>query len=200
MCAAIRSATRGEKIGSESEKRTSAGFSQRPSCSRTARCAGRVRVVGRDRDELREGEDARPSTRAPARARCRPPRPRRSSAARPRCGRACRDRSRCRRGARQSRKRSHSSEGGRPPPMPVFMITSRRDPVGVLDGEAEADRAAPVLDDDGRVAQVELLDEPGDRGGVEVVRVVLEPERLVGAAEAEVVGRDRAGGRRRAPG
>ena len=40
MCAAIRSATRGEKIGSESEKRTSAGFSQRASCSRTARCAG----------------------------------------------------------------------------------------------------------------------------------------------------------------
>ena len=68
-----------------------------------------------------------------------------------------------------------------------------RDPVGVLDGEAQADRPAPVLDDDGEVAQVELLDEPRDRADVEVVGVVLEPERLVGAAEAEVVGRDRAG-------
>ena len=71
-----------------------------------------------------------------------------------------------------------------------------RDPVGLLDREAEPDRAAPVLDDDGGVAQVELLDEPRDRPGVEVVGVVVEPERLVGAAEAEVVGRDRAGGRR----
>ena len=70
------------------------------------------------------------------------------------------------------------------------------DPVGLLDREAEPDRAAPVLDDDGGVAQVELLDEPRDRAEVEVVRVVLEPERLVGAAEAEVVGGDRACGRR----
>ncbi|MGZ8783002.1 MAG: hypothetical protein ACXWZB_05835 [Gaiellaceae bacterium] len=41
MWAATSSAARGEKIGSESEKRTSAGFSQRASASRTARCAGR---------------------------------------------------------------------------------------------------------------------------------------------------------------
>ena len=70
-----------------------------------------------------------------------------------------------------------------------------RDAVGLLDGEAEADRPAPVLDDDREVAQVELLDEPRDRAGVEVVGVVLAAERLVGAAEAEVVGRDRAGRR-----
>ena len=37
------------------------------------------------------------------------------------------------------------------------------DPVGMLDREAEPDRPAPVLDDDGRVAQVELLDEADDR-------------------------------------
>ena len=71
-----------------------------------------------------------------------------------------------------------------------------RDAVGMLDGEAEADRPAPVLDDDREVSQVELLDEPRDRAGVEVVGVVLPAERLVRAAEAEVVGRDRA--RRRA--
>ena len=70
-----------------------------------------------------------------------------------------------------------------------------RNAVRVLDGEAEPDRPAPVLDDDGEVAQVELLDEPDDRADLEVVGVVLEPERLVGAAEAEVVGRDRACGR-----
>ena len=65
------------------------------------------------------------------------------------------------------------------------------DPVGALDREPEADRPAPILDDDGRVAEVELVGEPLDRADVEVVAVVLEPERLVGAAEAEVVGRDR---------
>ena len=66
----------------------------------------------------------------------------------------------------------------------------------MLDREAEPDRAAPVLHDDGRVAQVELFDEPDDRRRVKVVGVVLDPERLVRAAEAEVVGRDRPSGRR----
>ena len=69
------------------------------------------------------------------------------------------------------------------------------DAVGLLDGEAEADRPAPVLDDDRELSQVELLDEPRDRAGVEVVGVVLPAERLVRAAEAEVVGRDRPGRR-----
>ena len=74
---------------------------------------------------LGEGEDALPSTRARATARCRPRRPRRSSAAPPRSGRAGRGRCSVPSRRTQSRKRSHSSEGGRPPPMPVFMITSR---------------------------------------------------------------------------
>ncbi len=65
----------------------------------------------------------------------------------------------------------------------------------MLDGEAEPDRAAPVLHDHGRVAQVELLDEPDDRRGVEVVGVVLEQQRLVRAPEAEIVGRYRPSGR-----
>ena len=59
----------------------------------------------------------------------------------------------------KARKRSHSSEGGRPPPTPVFMITSRATRSGCSTASAETDRAAPVLDDHGHVAQVELLDE-----------------------------------------
>ena len=69
-----------------------------------------------------------------------------------------------------------------------------RDAIGALDGEPQPDRAAPVLDDDGRLAQVELVGEALDRRVVEVVRVVLDPGRLVRATEAEVVGRDRARG------
>ena len=65
------------------------------------------------------------------------------------------------------------------------------DPVRPLDGEPEAHRPAPVLDDDGRITKVELIRQPRDRAEVEVVGVVLEPERLVRPAEAEVVGRDR---------
>ena len=62
--------------------------------------------------------------------------------------------------------------------------------LGVLDGETQPDRPAPVLHDDRRPAEVELLREPLDRGVVEVVRVVLDPGGLVRASEAEVVGRD----------
>ena len=40
------------------------------------------------------------------------------------------------------------------------------------------------------LAQVELVGEAFDRAVVEVVGVVLDPGRLVGTAEAEVVGRD----------
>ena len=46
----------------------------------------------------------------------------------------------------------------RPVNRPVLRITSRADPVGVLDGPAQADRAAPVLDDDGDVLEVELVE------------------------------------------
>ena len=70
------------------------------------------------------------------------------------------------------------------------------DAIRLLDGDPQADRPAPVLDDDRQVAEVELLDEPPDRVRMPVEGVVLHAERLVGAAEAEVVGRDRAGGRR----
>ena len=48
-----------------------------------------------------------------------------------------------------------------------------RDALGVLDREAEADRAAPVLHDDGHVAQVELRGQTRDRVGVAVVGVPL---------------------------
>ncbi len=48
------------------------------------------------------------------------------------------------------------------------------------------------MDDDGQVEQVELVHEPLDRAVVQVVRVVLDAGWLVGAAEAEVVGRDHA--------
>ena len=61
---------------------------------------------------------------------------------------------------------------------------------GSFDRESQADRAAPVLNDDCRVAEIELVDEPLDRGVVKVVGVVLDPGRLVRATEAEVVGRD----------
>ncbi|HXH87281.1 MAG TPA: hypothetical protein VNI55_01560 [Gaiellaceae bacterium] len=64
------------------------------------------------------------------------------------------------------------------------------DAVGVLDREPQPDRAAPVLYDDGQVSEVELLDEPDDRAAVEVEGVVLDPGRLVGASEAEVVRHD----------
>ncbi len=66
------------------------------------------------------------------------------------------------------------------------------DPIRPLDGEPEADRAAPVVHDHGRLGEVELVDEPLDRVVVQVVRVVLDARRLVRAAEPVVVGRDHA--------
>ena len=69
-----------------------------------------------------------------------------------------------------------------------------RDAIRPLDGEAEPDWATPVLDDDRRLVEVELVREASDRGEVEVVRVVLDPHRLVRAPEAEVVGREHARG------
>ena len=62
----------------------------------------------------------------------------------------------------------------------------------MLDGEAKADRAAPVVHDEGDAAQAELVDEQLDRCDVAVVRVPADVGRLVGAAEADQVGRDRA--------
>src|SRR3954469_6665274 len=67
-----------------------------------------------------------------------------------------------------------------------------RDAVGILDREAEADRAAPVLDDERDVLQIELPREARDRLDMAIVGVPLAFGRLVGAAEAEVVRRDAA--------
>ena len=46
-----------------------------------------------------------------------------------------------------------------------------RDALGMLDRDAQPDRAAPVVHDERQIAQVELLDEPHDRVDVAVVRV-----------------------------
>ena len=89
-----------------------------------------------------------------------------------------------------SRNRSHSSRRRAARADSGVEDHEPRDAVGVLDREPKSDRPAPVLDDDGRVAQVELVGEALDRRVVEVVGVVLDPRRLVRAAEAEVVGRD----------
>ena len=80
---------------------------------------------GRARSAPARGRRGCPaSTRAPARARCRPrPRPRSIGCTAEICTSRPGIISVPRRRT-QSRKRSHSSEGGRPPPMPVFMITS----------------------------------------------------------------------------
>ena len=99
-----------------------------------------------------------------------------------------------------SRKRSHSSEGARPAPIPVFRMTRRETRSGRSTASLQPDRPAPVLDDDGRLAQVELVGETLDRSVVEVVGVVLDPGRLVGAPEAEVVGRDGSSRARRSSG
>ena len=63
------------------------------------------------------------------------------------------------------------------------------DALGVLDGEPQPDRAAPVVHDDRGVAQVELLEQAGGRRYVAVVGVPVEIGRLVRAAEAGEVGR-----------
>ena len=58
------------------------------------------------------------------------------------------------------------------------------DAVGELDRDAQADRAAPVVADERRAAQVEVLDEPRRGGDVAVVGVPVLVDRLVRAAEA----------------
>ena len=65
-----------------------------------------------------------------------------------------------------------------------------RDALGVLDGQAQPDRAAPVVDDEGGVADVEVLEQRRRRRHVAVVGVPPALHRLVGAAEADEVGED----------
>ena len=89
-----------------------------------------------------------------------------------------------------SRKRNHSSDGARPAPIPVLRITRRE----TRSGRSTASRS-PIGPPQSWtttvvVTQVELVGEALDRRVVEVVRVVLDPRRLVRAAEAEVVGRE----------
>ena len=94
-----------------------------------------------------------------------------------------------------SRKRSHSGDGARPAPMPVLRMTSRATRSG-----CSTARRRPIGPPQSWTTTVaprrsSSSDEPLDRLVVEVVGVVLEACGLVGAAEAEVVGRDDAGDR-----
>ena len=177
MWSAIRSAARGEKIGSESEKSTSAGFSQRPSASRTRSIGAVCRVLRLGRYLLGEGEDARLRL-----------------GYRPRCAVGLLDLVAHRLDARDANEPAGDQLGpdpahegaeaepllGRRPAAADAGVhdDEPRDPLRVLDGQPQADRAAPVLDDDRQVVQVELLDEPPDRAGVEVVGVVLAASGL----------------------
>ncbi len=82
---------------------------------------------------------------------------------------------------------------------PVSMIDDPREALRVLDRQPQADRPAPVVDDSGRVADVELLEQRRHQLDVAVVRVPGDVGGLVGAAEAGVVGGDAAVARRRGP-
>ena len=195
MCAAMRSATRGEKIGSESEKRTSVRLLPVRELLAHRQVSGQVGVVGGDRDEPWEGED--PGLRLGHR-------PGRAVGRLDLLAHRLHGRDLDEPAGDDLGPESHQPVAeaqpllGRRPAAADAGVHDHEpaDPVGMLDREAKTDRAAPVLDDDGRVAQVELLDEPDDRRRVEVVGVVLDQERLVRAPEAEVVGRDRPSRRR----
>ena len=63
-----------------------------------------------------------------------------------------------------------------------------RDAVGVLDGPAQPDRAAPVLDDDRHAVEVERVEVAADRLDVAVVGVPALVGGLVRAAEPDEVG------------
>ena len=150
----------------------------------------RRRVVDLGRARARGTRARRPSTRASGTGRC-TPRPRRLSSSPthemrmswPGTSSAPTRRT-------NSRKRSHSADGARPAPIPVFRITRRATRSGRSTASRKPDRPAPVLHDDRRLAQVELVGEPLDRGVVEVVGVVVDLRGLVRATEAEVVRRD----------
>src|SRR5207244_13648130 len=64
--------------------------------------------------------------------------------------------------------------------------------VRLLGREAKADEPSPVLADERRLAQIDGREEALHPIDVTLVRVVLTPGRLVRAAEADEIGRDRA--------
>ena len=90
-----------------------------------------------------------------------------------------------------SRKRSHSGDGARPAPIPVLRITSREKRSGC--STASRSPSGPPQSWTTTVAsrRSSSSSEPLDRPVVAVVGVA-SIGRLVRAAEAEVVGRDRA--------
>ena len=190
----MRSAAAVEKIGSESEKRTSAGRSQCSSAARTSVIFAARGVLELGRDELRERQDSGLGLGR-------------------REGRVVRlddvvgelghggDPDQL---ARDEIGADSADELAKAQPLlrgraagadPGVEDDEARDAIRPLDRQPESDRPAPVLDDDGRLAQVELVGEALDRGVVEVVGVVLDPRRLVRASEPEVVGRDGASAR-----
>ena len=190
MWAAIRSAARGEKIGSESENRTSAGRSQWSSFSRTSSVCGQVGMVGLGRHELREGEDAG------FRLGDRPRRVVGVDDLVARVGWTAEIWTSCP-GTISGADPAHECAEPEPllgrraaAPMPVFRITS----LPTRSGLSTASRS-PIGPPQSWTTTVtsrrsSSSTKPRDRAVVEVVGVVLDPGRLVGAAEAEVVGRD----------
>ena len=152
----------GVKIGSESEKRTSVGALPALERRRGPR-ASSPRSGGRARSARARGRRARPlSTRASGTARCsredrvvdlghgRDPdelagdelgsdAPHELAEAQP-----------------LGRRRAPGADAG-------VQDDEPSDAIGPLDGEPEPDRAAPVLDDDGRLAEIELVGEALDR-------------------------------------
>ena len=101
----------------------------------------------------------RPSTRCSGTARRRRRRPRRRGRGGSRGARACPIGRSSVRSTKAANACQSSLIGCSPVNRPVSMITSRADAVGVLDREAQPDRAAPVVHDERRVAQVEVLEQ-----------------------------------------
>ena len=184
---------------SESAHRWSFGRSSSRSASSVRLPAAAPGMSGRDRQDQRERPRARPWTPASGTGRRRRPRPRRSSRARSALRTSIE--------IGMSSVRSTKSRNWLPGVGHRLLAGEEagvhdhhpREAVRMLDREAQADRAAPVVDDRRRVAHVELLEERRHHLDVAVVGVPADVGGLVGAAEARVVGRDAAEARRREP-
>ena len=89
---------------------------------------------------------------------------------------------------------SGKSSGPAAPPTgrPALGEDDAREALLVLRHHAEADQAPPVLAEEGRLLQVERLDQLGHRVDVELVGVSVHARRLVRTPEADEVGHDAA--------
>ena len=196
MCAAIRSATRRREdrigVGEEHERRLLPAARGR---SRTRRSVPACRMLGRDRHELGEGEDAGLRLRhGPGSAvglldlvahRLR----------RTRCGRACPgSRSGRRGGRRRGSGATRPTAAGRRRCRCSSRRAARRARGARRRAGGRSGRPSPGRRPSGRAGPAPRRAARSSR--VEVVACSPRAERLVRAAEAEVVGRDRARGRR----